>query len=326
MVLSELENVAAVVAAAAARAIPLNKAIVGEHVFTHESGIHVDGLLKDQRTYQALDPGLLGRAQPHCHRQALGIGGDHVVALGIAACRQCGGGQDHSCPGSQACGRTQGRRRARDGDCDLARSARALAAQLCVRLSWPCRRHPNGRSGRCEAAGPSLLALIREDIACVRQRDPAARGQIETLLTYPGIHAVIWYRIAHGLWNSGWRFPARVLSWLGRFLSNVDIHPGARIGHRFFIDHGAGVVIGETAEVGDDVTLYHGVTLGGTSWSPGKRHPTLEDRVVVGAGAKILGRSRSGPALASAPIGGDRRARRLTSPWSASPRAWCGRN
>lgn len=138
-------------------------------------------------------------------------------------------------------------------------------------------------------AGPSLLALIREDIACVRQRDPAARGQIETLLTYPGIHAVIWYRIAHGLWNSGWRFPARLLSWLGRFLSNVDIHPGARIGHRFFIDHGAGVVIGETAEVGDDVTLYHGVTLGGTSWSPGKRHPTLEDRVVVGAGAKILG-------------------------------------
>lgn len=138
-------------------------------------------------------------------------------------------------------------------------------------------------------AKPSLLSLLREDIGCVRQRDPAARSQLETLLTYPGIHAVIWYRIANRLWLSGWRFPARLLSWFGRFLSNVDIHPGARIGHRFFIDHGACVVIGETAEIGDDVTLYHGVTLGGTSWYPGKRHPTLEDRVVVGAGAKILG-------------------------------------
>ncbi|WP_028137081.1 serine O-acetyltransferase [Bradyrhizobium japonicum] len=136
---------------------------------------------------------------------------------------------------------------------------------------------------------PSLLELIREDIGCVRQRDPAARGQLETLLTYPGIHAVIWYRIANRLWTAGWRFAARLLSWFGRFASNVDIHPGARIGRRFFIDHGACVVIGETAEIGDDVTLYHGVTLGGTSWFPGKRHPTLEDRVVVGAGAKILG-------------------------------------
>jgi serine O-acetyltransferase len=138
-------------------------------------------------------------------------------------------------------------------------------------------------------AKPSLLSLIREDVGCVRQRDPAARGQLETLLTYPGIHAVIWYRCANRLWAGGWRFPARILSWFGRLLSNVDIHPGARIGRRFFIDHGACVVIGETAEVGDDVTLYHGVTLGGTSWHPGKRHPTLEDRVVVGAGAKILG-------------------------------------
>lgn len=140
-----------------------------------------------------------------------------------------------------------------------------------------------------QAVEPSLFKLIREDIGCVRQRDPAARGQLETLLTYPGIHAVIWYRIANRLWTSGWRFPARLLSWFGRFASNVDIHPGARIGRRFFIDHGACVVIGETAEIGDDVTLYHGVTLGGTSWFPGKRHPTLEDRVVVGAGAKILG-------------------------------------
>ena len=136
---------------------------------------------------------------------------------------------------------------------------------------------------------PSLLQLIKQDVGCVRLRDPAARSELETLLTYPGVHALIWYRIAHRLWEGGWRFPARLLSWLGRFLSNIDIHPGATIGRRFFIDHGAGVVIGETAEIGDDVTLYHGVTLGGTSWSPGKRHPTVEDRVVVGAGAKILG-------------------------------------
>lgn len=136
---------------------------------------------------------------------------------------------------------------------------------------------------------PPLPSLIREDIACVSQRDPAARGQFETLLTYPGVHAVIVHRISHRLWLRGWRFLARILSWFGRFTTNVDIHPGARIGRRFFIDHGAGVVIGETAEIGDDVTLYHGVTLGGTSWSPGKRHPTLGDRVVVGAGAKILG-------------------------------------
>ena len=136
---------------------------------------------------------------------------------------------------------------------------------------------------------PSLLQLIREDIGCVRQRDPAARSELETLLTYPGVHAMIWHRIAHRLWKADWRFAARLLSWLGRFLSNIDIHPAATIGRRFFIDHGACVVIGETADVGDDVTLYHGVTLGGTSWFPGKRHPTLEDGVVVGAGAKILG-------------------------------------
>jgi serine O-acetyltransferase len=139
------------------------------------------------------------------------------------------------------------------------------------------------------SSDPSLLQLIREDLACVRQRDPAARSELETALTYPGVHAVIWHRLAHRLWHGGWRFAARLLSWLGRFLTNVDIHPGARIGRGFFIDHGAGVVVGETAEIGNNVTLYHGVTLGGTSWSPGKRHPSLEDDVVVGAGAKILG-------------------------------------
>ncbi len=139
------------------------------------------------------------------------------------------------------------------------------------------------------SAEPSLWQLIKADVDCVRLRDPAARSEFETLLTYPGVHALIWHRVAHALWQAEWRFPARLLSWLSRFLTNVDIHPGARIGHRFFIDHGAGVVIGETADIGDDVTLYHGVTLGGTSWSPGKRHPTLENGVVVGAGAKILG-------------------------------------
>jgi serine O-acetyltransferase len=136
---------------------------------------------------------------------------------------------------------------------------------------------------------PSLLHSVFEDVACVRQRDPAARGEIETLLIYPGVHALIWHRLAHRLWLANWRFAARLLSWFARLLTNVDIHPGARIGERLFIDHGAGVVIGETAEIGDDVTLYHGVTLGGTSWSPGKRHPTLESNVIVGAGAKILG-------------------------------------
>ena len=135
----------------------------------------------------------------------------------------------------------------------------------------------------------SLLSAIKEDIACVRQRDPAARGPIESLLLYPGVHAVIWHRIAHRLWTAGAKSPARFVSWLSRFLTNIDIHPGAQIGKRFFIDHGAGVVIGETAVVGDDVTLYHGVTLGGTSWRKGKRHPTLGNGVLAGAGAKILG-------------------------------------
>lgn len=136
---------------------------------------------------------------------------------------------------------------------------------------------------------PTFWRLIAEDLSCVRARDPAARSMLETLLTYPGVHAIIWHRIAHILWMRGLRFAGRFISWFGRAVSNVDIHPGATIGRRFFIDHGAGVVIGETAVVGDDVTLYHGVTLGGVSWKPGKRHPTLEDGVLVGCGAKILG-------------------------------------
>ena len=134
-----------------------------------------------------------------------------------------------------------------------------------------------------------LWAQWRDDIASVFQRDPAARNVLEVLTTYPGVHAVMIHRVSSRLWLRGWRYPARFLSFLGRLLSNVDIHPGARIGERFFIDHGAGVVVGETAVVGNDVTLYHGVTLGGTSWNKGKRHPTLGDGVMVGAGAKILG-------------------------------------
>lgn len=138
-------------------------------------------------------------------------------------------------------------------------------------------------------ADPSLWAVLKEDLNCVFQRDPAARSTLEVLATYPGVHALLTHRFSHRLWLSGWRFPARFLSFIGRTLTNVDIHPGATIGRRFFIDHGACVVVGETAEIGNDVTLYHGVTLGGTSWNKGKRHPTLADGVVVGAGAKILG-------------------------------------
>ena len=139
-----------------------------------------------------------------------------------------------------------------------------------------------------------LLALAREDLACVFGRDPAARSRLEVLLTYPGLHAILLHRLAHALWQNGWRFLGRWLGYMARLLPNVDIHPGATIGRRFFIDHGAGVVIGETAEIGDDCTLYHGVTLGGTTWNKGKRHPTLGRGVVVGAGAKILGAIRVG--------------------------------
>src|SRR3712207_6526466 len=139
------------------------------------------------------------------------------------------------------------------------------------------------------AAERSIWRLLVEDVECVAQRDPAARSTFDVLTCYPGIHAIITYRIANALWRRNVRWPARFLSYLGRMVTNIDIHPGATIGRRFFIDHGAGVVIGETAEVGDDVTLYHGVTLGGTSWSPGKRHPTLRDGGLVGDGAKLLG-------------------------------------
>ncbi|MEM8597367.1 MAG: serine O-acetyltransferase, partial [Pseudomonadota bacterium] len=135
----------------------------------------------------------------------------------------------------------------------------------------------------------NALALIRTDFAAIAARDPAARGPLETAFTYPGLHAATAHRIAHWLWTHRARGLARLLSYLARMVTGIDIHPGATIGPGFFIDHGAGVVIGETAVIGRDVTLYHGVTLGGVSWSPGKRHPTLGDGVLVGCGAKILG-------------------------------------
>ncbi|MCM2972074.1 serine O-acetyltransferase [Larsenimonas suaedae] len=134
-----------------------------------------------------------------------------------------------------------------------------------------------------------MLELIKEDIRSVFDRDPAARTTFEVLTTYPGLHAVMAHRISHRLWTRNLKWLARFNSTLARWLTGIEIHPGARIGRRFFIDHGMGVVIGETAEVGDDVTLYHGVTLGGTTWNKGKRHPTLGNGVIVGAGAKILG-------------------------------------
>jgi serine O-acetyltransferase len=134
-----------------------------------------------------------------------------------------------------------------------------------------------------------VYATSREDIRCVFDRDPAARTTFEVLTCYPGLHARIAHRVSHLLWRAGLKWPARFLSHVARGFTGIEIHPGATIGRRFFIDHGMGVVIGETAEIGDDVTLYHGVTLGGTSWREGKRHPTLGNGVVVGAGAKILG-------------------------------------
>ncbi len=136
---------------------------------------------------------------------------------------------------------------------------------------------------------PHLFSLIREDVANVMESDPAAKSRVEIVLCYAGLHAVWFYRVNHWLWNHGLGLAARWLSQVARFLTGIEIHPGAKIGRRLFIDHGMGVVIGETTTVGDDVTLYQGVTLGGTGKEHGKRHPTIEDGVVVGGGAKILG-------------------------------------
>lgn len=135
----------------------------------------------------------------------------------------------------------------------------------------------------------SFFKELKEDINSVFDRDPAARNFFEIITTYPGIHALIFHRFSHALYKRNFKWLARVLANIVRWYTGIEIHPGAVIGRRFFIDHGTGIVIGETAEIGDDVTMYHGVTLGGTSWQKGKRHPTLGNNVVIGAGAKVLG-------------------------------------
>jgi len=134
-----------------------------------------------------------------------------------------------------------------------------------------------------------MFNQIKEDISVVFERDPAARTHWEIITTYPGVHALIIHRLSHWLWRKRLFWLARFISHIARWLTGIEIHPGATIGHRVFIDHGMGVVIGETAVIGNNCTLYHGVTLGGTSWNKGKRHPTLEEGVVIGAGAKVLG-------------------------------------
>jgi len=134
-----------------------------------------------------------------------------------------------------------------------------------------------------------MFDRIREDINAVFERDPAAKSVIEIIFCYPGFHAILFYRFARWFWIHKMYLIGRLISHVGRFLTGIEIHPGARIGKRFFIDHGMGVVIGETSEIGDNVTLYHGVTLGGTTWKKIKRHPTIGNNVVVGVGAKILG-------------------------------------
>lgn len=134
-----------------------------------------------------------------------------------------------------------------------------------------------------------MLRQIKEDIQIALEKDPAARNIFEVLICYPGVHALIAYRVSHWLWNNGFQLMGRIISYFVRWLTGIEIHPAARIGRRFFIDHGMGVVIGETSEIGDNVFMYHGVTLGGLSMKKGKRHPTIGDNVVIGAGAQVLG-------------------------------------
>ena len=134
-----------------------------------------------------------------------------------------------------------------------------------------------------------MFKRLQDDVNAIIARDPAARSRLEVLLCYPGLHALLLHRVAHFAWNEGVPLLARMISQFGRWLTGIEIHPGATIGRRVFFDHGMGVVVGETAEIGDDVLIYHGVTLGGTSLVRGKRHPTVRDRVIIGAGAKVLG-------------------------------------
>jgi serine O-acetyltransferase len=139
-----------------------------------------------------------------------------------------------------------------------------------------------------------MFERMREDIAVIFDRDPAARSKLEVVLTYSGLHAIWFHRVSHRLWKAGWYTTARIISQFARWLTGIEIHPGATIGRRLFIDHGMGIVIGETAEIGDDCTLYQGVTLGGTGKEKGKRHPTLGNNVLVASGAKVLGSFKIG--------------------------------
>src|SRR3954464_3041082 len=152
----------------------------------------------------------------------------------------------------------------------------------------PCASDARSRSDT-NIVTAMLFRNLRDEIDATLARDPAARSRLEVMLCYPGFQALLYYRLAHWLWQPRWYLAGRFVSHIGRVLTGIEIHPGARIGRRLFIDHGMGVVIGETAEVGDDVLIYHGVTLGGLSGDPGKRHPTVEDHVTIGAGAQVLG-------------------------------------
>jgi len=154
---------------------------------------------------------------------------------------------------------------------------------------------------------------VSEDIASARDHDPAARNSAEVFFVYSGLHAVWWHRLSHSLWKRGLRFVPRAISQLARFFTGIEIHPGAQLGRRLFIDHGMGVVIGETAVVGDDVLIYHGVTLGGTGHEAGKRHPTIGDRVVLGAGSKLLGNIEIGHDSA---VGANAVVVRSAEPWT----------
>lgn len=158
-----------------------------------------------------------------------------------------------------------------------------------------------------------IFSRIREDISAARAHDPAARGAAEVFFVYSGLHAVWWHRFSHALWKRGLHFIPRAISQLTRFFTGIEIHPGAVIGRRLFIDHGMGVVIGETAEIGDDVLIYHGVTLGGTGHDAGKRHPTIGNRVVIGAGAQLLGNIVLGDDCA---VGSNAVVVRSAEPWT----------
>ena len=160
-----------------------------------------------------------------------------------------------------------------------------------------------------------MFSRLREDIACILERDPAARSAWEVVTCYPGLHALVMHRWAHACWQRGFRWLGRFISHMARFLTGIEIHPGATIGRRFFIDHGMGIVIGETAEIGDDVSLFQGVTLGGTGKETGKRHPTVEDGVMVGVGAHVLGAVRVGR---GAKIGGGAVVLRDVPPYSTA--------